>query len=414
MRSLRDAAAQARKSAEEANDKHANIDIHFHAGAQGARLRSLTAIIDATLLAPARQSWRASFVEGERRAAVWLASSRAVKGKDFSAALKRLGAWRRAGAETNVARVTKGELLAGIQSCFLSEPRTAAGHSVLRRLLAALDEDRWPSDARDGAGAVMEAFDIVGLWPGDAYLRTNWKRLSDGVAAGKIPPGALAAMRVYMEPDPGTAETLKAFMARFETEWTQIGTFLSSLPAPRNVGEELQRRTRLEQYGRLSMSAVSREFPTEYIETGAIGDIWKKVEVEDKANTTQLKELLGTRDWFDDTIDGWGAENYGWLIVQHSDDDPEFQREVLKKLEPLLLQGRVDPRNYAYLWDRVAVKDERPQRYGTQFSCKDGQWVVAGGVEDPDNLDARRKAVGMGSWKEYSERLLERQGGCSG
>jgi len=49
----------------------------------------------------------------------------------------------------------------------------------------------------------------------------------------------------------------------------------------------------------------------------------------------------------------------------------------------------------AYLFDRIAMYEGRPQRYGTQsLPCPDGQyrrWQT----EDPEHLNARRAAMGM-------------------
>lgn len=59
----------------------------------------------------------------------------------------------------------------------------------------------------------------------------------------------------------------------------------------------------------------------------------------------------------------------------------------------------VDAAHYAYLYDRVAVSEARPQRYGTQF----GPDREPRTIEDEDNLEARRAALGLGSMKEYRE-----------
>ena len=111
-------------------------------------------------------------------------------------------------------------------------------------------------------------------------------------------------------------------------------------------------------------------------------------------------------------MDGDGAEHFGWLIVQHADLNPNFQRDVLRRLEPLLAQGRVRSRDYAFLWDRVAVADKRPQRYGTQFSCENGAWAPIGGIEDPDQLDARRKKMGLPPFRDDLDQINQTHGKC--
>ncbi len=114
----------------------------------------------------------------------------------------------------------------------------------------------------------------------------------------------------------------------------------------------------------------------------------------DAYDTAQLKRLLRVYDWF--TIDEFGptADESGWLLVQHADLDPAFQKEVLARLARLYVSGRTSRSNYAFLYDRVAVAEGRAQRYGTQGACAKGRWTPDAS-EDPGLLDERRAAMGL-------------------
>ena len=110
-----------------------------------------------------------------------------------------------------------------------------------------------------------------------------------------------------------------------------------------------------------------------------------------------IRQVLETFDWVDIERFGEAASNRAWLLVQHADTDVDFQAEALSRMEAYLETGGVSKSNYAYLWDRVAVNQGRLQRYGTQpvSDCVDGKLKLKP-AEDPDNLDARRQAMGMG------------------
>jgi hypothetical protein len=88
--------------------------------------------------------------------------------------------------------------------------------------------------------------------------------------------------------------------------------------------------------------------------------------------------------------------------------DPPFQRQVLAILEPLAAKGETNPKNYAYLYDRVASSFQNPaerklQRYGTQGQCTGpGTWEPLP-VENPDKLDERRAAIGLPPMAEYKK-----------
>jgi len=119
----------------------------------------------------------------------------------------------------------------------------------------------------------------------------------------------------------------------------------------------------------------------------------------DAENTAWLKAEWRTSGWFTTARDGEVANQRAWLILQHADRDPAFQRAVL----PLLAgETGVGARiNYAYLTDRVAVNAKALQTYGTQGDCvAPGRWEPLP-VKDPDGLDARRAAVALPPIAEY-------------
>ena len=83
-------------------------------------------------------------------------------------------------------------------------------------------------------------------------------------------------------------------------------------------------------------------------------------------------------------------------------------------LEPLALAGEIDGQDYGLMYDRLAVNEGRPQRYGTQVTCKAGKLVIDwDNLEDPANADERRRALGFpGTLAEY-EALFARYPPCT-
>lgn len=123
----------------------------------------------------------------------------------------------------------------------------------------------------------------------------------------------------------------------------------------------------------------------------------QKIDLE---NTTILKEILTKYDWLTISEFGPEADHNAWLLLQHADQDQEFQKEILKRLEKLYLSGETNAQNFAYLYDRIAIKENRLQKYGTQGFIKDGKWVPYD-TEDIENLDSTRETVGLSSFSEY-------------
>ncbi|HWO26417.1 MAG TPA: DUF6624 domain-containing protein [Kofleriaceae bacterium] len=127
----------------------------------------------------------------------------------------------------------------------------------------------------------------------------------------------------------------------------------------------------------------------------------------DTKATTRMKEIVAKHGWPGKSLVGEDGANTAWLLVQHADKDRAFQKQCLALLETAYKAGEARERDYAYLYDRVAVAEDKPQRYGTQF--KDGKPQP---IEDEANVDARRKAIGLNTMAEYAkdmERMYGKQ-----
>lgn len=92
---------------------------------------------------------------------------------------------------------------------------------------------------------------------------------------------------------------------------------------------------------------------------------------------------------------------YFWLLVQHSDHDVAFQKEVLKSMKKELKNQNVNAANYAYLYDRVKKNENKPQLYGTQMV-----WDSLGihkpyRLKSPEKVNQRRAEMGLSTIEDY-------------
>jgi hypothetical protein len=130
----------------------------------------------------------------------------------------------------------------------------------------------------------------------------------------------------------------------------------------------------------------------------------------DAARTEQMKEILDEHGWPTFGLVGEDGEDAAWAIVQHSDQDPAFQREALELLRTAVAAGQASPGNLAYLTDRIAAGAGEPQTYGTQVGCgPDGP--VPAPLADEAAVDARRAEVGLEPMADY---LAEMATVCAG
>ncbi len=126
----------------------------------------------------------------------------------------------------------------------------------------------------------------------------------------------------------------------------------------------------------------------------------------DLENANELKQLLKVYGWIKISEFGEEAEKHAWIIVQHADHDVKFQKFILEQLNVLRFHKETDPKNYAFLYDRLKLSFNDPskrelQRYGTQGHCE-GQFWNYYPVEDEKNLDKIRAEIGLEPIKDYS------------
>ena len=162
---------------------------------------------------------------------------------------------------------------------------------------------------------------------------------------------------------------------------------------------------------------VDQEIRREYIESlkDGVADAKKgsalagKMMKVDRENTAWLKTQVEQHGWLGKTLVGVDGARNAWLLVQHADQQPEFQKHCLELMNKMP-EGEVSKKNVAYLTDRVLCAENKPQRYGTQVSMdpKTGKPTLKD-VEDPENLDKRRASVGLGAIDEYLK-LFENRG----
>lgn len=120
----------------------------------------------------------------------------------------------------------------------------------------------------------------------------------------------------------------------------------------------------------------------------------------DRKTTARLEEVIAKHGWPGTSLVGEEAAHAAWLLVQHADADRAFQKHCLALIEKAANAGEASKTEYAYLYDRLAVADGQPQRYGTQY----GEGKPAP-IEDEVHVDERRKAVGLGAMAEYDAQM---------
>jgi hypothetical protein len=168
-------------------------------------------------------------------------------------------------------------------------------------------------------------------------------------------------------------------------------------PTMPSFADELLARFRLDKEARDRYVELNKQSPPS-------PDIMKAAEEMrriDADNLAWLRDHFDRHGWPPKSIIGDEASEAAFMIVQHAVADPGFQQRALDAIEALGPLNEVNPWHFAYLSDRIRRQRGESQRYGTQcFKHPEAGWMCDP-CEDPENLDARRRSVGLEPIADY-------------
>ncbi len=145
------------------------------------------------------------------------------------------------------------------------------------------------------------------------------------------------------------------------------------------------------------------------IQKGQLGDGYdKEMELLHAQNAKQLEQIIDSIGY--PTIDKVGetASEAAWLIIQHSIGHPSFMKKCLHLLEKAVQENKANPKNVAYLSDRIAVFEGKPQLYGTQFDWDENGKLSPNSYDDFSKVNQRRKSIGLNSLEEQISIIRKR------
>jgi hypothetical protein len=146
----------------------------------------------------------------------------------------------------------------------------------------------------------------------------------------------------------------------------------------------------------LAMEAEDRRVHTELSEIGAWdGTYLPRMKALHRANSARLRELIAAHGWPGRTLAGEEGARAAWFILQHSISEPEFMRAMVPVLERGVAAGEVPAWHLAYVTDRIAMYEGRPQRYGSQWDDEDDGTHVLWELESHERVDEFRQSVGL-------------------
>lgn len=123
------------------------------------------------------------------------------------------------------------------------------------------------------------------------------------------------------------------------------------------------------------------------------------------AQRARIDEVLTAHGWPGWSLVGRDGAAAAWLLVQHVGADWALFRRVRDLLDIAVQREEAEASHLAFLEDRLAVLEGRPQRYGTQFQSTEGGGWRPFPIEDEAGIDGRRAAARMSGFRDYIRQL---------
>lgn len=127
--------------------------------------------------------------------------------------------------------------------------------------------------------------------------------------------------------------------------------------------------------------------------------LWElKHQINDN-NLKRIEEIITEHGWPKESIAGGSAAQTVFLIIQHA--DLATQKKYLPIMREAADNKEASWSALALLIDRIEMRENRPQIYGSQISRnQDGEYIVFEMIE-PEYVNQRRKEVGLPPIEDY-------------
>mgnify|MGYP000884892880 CR=1 FL=1 len=146
------------------------------------------------------------------------------------------------------------------------------------------------------------------------------------------------------------------------------------------------------------------ELRDKLIQSGQLSDGYNEEMKElHNRNAKIINEIIDTIGYPTTDKVGKEASEAAWLVIQHSIGQPEFMKKCAELLKKAVSENKADLKSLAYLTDRIAVFEGKPQLYGTQFDWDENGNLSPYLFDDLTKVNERRKSIGLNTLEERTE-----------
>lgn len=156
------------------------------------------------------------------------------------------------------------------------------------------------------------------------------------------------------------------------------------------------------------MLAADSQKRKELVERGTLFDGYHpEMEEVHVINSKKLDQIINEFGFPTRSKVGEKSEAAAWTVVMHSISNPPLMKRILALLKSPHYKDQVDPKELAYLEDRVRVFEGKPQIFGTQFDWDENNLLSPYPIENLELVNELRQKLGLRPIEEQTEIMRE-------
>lgn len=164
--------------------------------------------------------------------------------------------------------------------------------------------------------------------------------------------------------------------------------------------EKLEKLYIDDQWGRKRLPLIEEKYGPKSEEMDAQ---WNLIHEMDSLNLIEVQKILDSKGWLGQAAVGKKGNLALFLVIQHA--DLATQLKYLPMMREAVKKGNARLSNLALLEDRVALRQGKRQIYGSQiYTDSETNEKYVAPLIDPENVDKRRSAVGLGKLADSVKR----------
>lgn len=159
----------------------------------------------------------------------------------------------------------------------------------------------------------------------------------------------------------------------------------------------------------IELKNADLELREKLIQNGQLGNGYhKEMERRHNKNAAILNTIIDAIGYPTPEKVGEEASEAAWLIIQHAIGQPGFMKKCEQLLRMAVHEQKASPIGLAYLSDRIAAFEGKPQLYGTQFDWDEQGQLSPKASDDHAKVNQRRRAIGLNTLEEQTKILRKR------